>query len=173
MPEAINQCWSMDFMHDQLADGRSFRLFNLIDDFNREVLAMDTDLSLPAERAVRALDQVIEWRGKPRAMCSATGRSTSAASPPSGPNSTAFVWSISNPAIRSKMPISNATTALYVTTGWGIICSNPSQRFKSTPRDGSGHTITSDPIWRWEVSPPNRSWPSQPNLYCWRELRTH
>jgi len=41
VPEAINHCWSMDFMHDQLADGRSFRLFNLIDDFNREALAMD------------------------------------------------------------------------------------------------------------------------------------
>jgi len=40
MPEAINHCWSMDFMHDQLADGRSFRLFNVIDDFNREALAM-------------------------------------------------------------------------------------------------------------------------------------
>ncbi|SUD12482.1 ISxac2 transposase [Pseudomonas aeruginosa] len=36
VPEAINRCWSMDFIHDQLADGRSFRLFNLIDDFNRE-----------------------------------------------------------------------------------------------------------------------------------------
>jgi putative transposase len=35
VPESINQCWSMDFMHDQLADGRSIRLFNVIDDFNR------------------------------------------------------------------------------------------------------------------------------------------
>ena len=52
VPEAINQCWSMDFMHDQLADGR--RLFNLIDDFNREALA-NIDLSLPAERVMRAL----------------------------------------------------------------------------------------------------------------------
>lgn len=52
-------------MHDQLADGRSFRLLNIIDDFNREALAMDVGLSLPAERVVRALDQVIEWRGKP------------------------------------------------------------------------------------------------------------
>jgi putative transposase len=64
VPEAINQCWSMDFMHDQLSDGRSFRIFNLIDDFNREALAMDIDLSLPAERVIRALDQVIQWRGK-------------------------------------------------------------------------------------------------------------
>lgn len=66
VPEAINHCWSMGFMHDQLAGGRSFRRFNLIDDFNCEALAMDIDLSLPAERAVRALDHVIEWRGKHR-----------------------------------------------------------------------------------------------------------
>ena len=53
----------MDFMHDQLADGRSFRLLNIIDDFNRETL--EIDLSLPAGRVVRALEQVIEWRGNP------------------------------------------------------------------------------------------------------------
>ncbi len=73
VPKAINQCWSMDFMHDQLADGRSFRLLNIIDDFNREALAMDIDLSLPAERVVRALEQVIEWRGKPTAIRSDNG----------------------------------------------------------------------------------------------------
>ncbi|WP_116827754.1 MULTISPECIES: IS3 family transposase [Pseudomonas syringae group] len=73
VPEAINHCWSMDFMHDQLADGRSFRLFNLIDDFNREALSMEIDLSLPAERVVRALEQVIEWRGKPQAIRSDNG----------------------------------------------------------------------------------------------------
>lgn len=56
VPEAINQCWSMDFMHDQLSDGRSIRLFNLIDDFNREALAIDVDFSLPADRVVRSLD---------------------------------------------------------------------------------------------------------------------
>ena len=60
-------------MHDQLADGRSFRVFNLIDDFNREALSMEIDLSLPAERVVRALDQVIEWRGKPQAIRSDNG----------------------------------------------------------------------------------------------------
>jgi putative transposase len=41
-------------------------LFNVIDDFNREGLAIDVDFSLPSERVVRALDQVIEWRGKSR-----------------------------------------------------------------------------------------------------------
>lgn len=65
VPEAINQCWSMDFMHDQLSDGRSFRLLNVIDDFNREGLGIEVDFSLPAERTIRALEQIIEWRGKP------------------------------------------------------------------------------------------------------------
>jgi putative transposase len=51
VPTAINQTWSMDFMHDQLADGRSIRLFNVINDFNREGLIIDIDFSLPSERA--------------------------------------------------------------------------------------------------------------------------
>ncbi|SMF21189.1 integrase core domain-containing protein, partial [Desulfovibrio gilichinskyi] len=66
---AINQSWSMDFMHDQLQYGRNFRLFNVIDDFNREGLTIDVDFSLTSERVIRALDQIIEWRGKPAIRC--------------------------------------------------------------------------------------------------------
>jgi putative transposase len=65
VPEEINQVWSMDFMHDQLSDGRSFRLFNVIDDYNREALGIEVDFSLPSERVIRALKQIIEWRGRP------------------------------------------------------------------------------------------------------------
>lgn len=65
---AINQVWSMDFMHDQLFDGRSFRTFNVIDDFNREGLCIDVDFSLPAVRVIRSLEQIIEWRGKPKTI---------------------------------------------------------------------------------------------------------
>lgn len=65
VPMAINASWSMDFMHDQLEDGRSYRLFNVIDDYNREGLGIEVDLSLPSERVMRSLDQIIEWRGKP------------------------------------------------------------------------------------------------------------
>ena len=67
-PDTINQVWSMDFMHDQLINGRNFRLFNVIDDFNREGLGIEVDFSLPAERVIRSLDQIIEWRGKPKAI---------------------------------------------------------------------------------------------------------
>ena len=67
-PKASNQMWSMDFMHDQLEDGRSFRLFNVIDDFSREGLGIEVDFSLPSERVIRSLEQIIEWRGKPSAI---------------------------------------------------------------------------------------------------------
>lgn len=68
VPEAPNEVWSMDFMADQLADGRSFRTLNVLDDFNREGLAIEVDFSLPAERVVRTLTQIIAWRGKPLAI---------------------------------------------------------------------------------------------------------
>jgi putative transposase len=58
----------MDFNHDQLADGRSIRLFNVIDDFNREGLGIEVDFSPPADRVIRSLDRIIEWRGKPNAI---------------------------------------------------------------------------------------------------------
>ncbi len=64
-PDALNQTWSTDFMHDQLQDGRSYRLFNVIDDFNREALGIEADFSLPSERVIRSLEQINEWRGKP------------------------------------------------------------------------------------------------------------
>ncbi len=66
LPQGINQVWSMDFMHDQLEDGRTFRLFNVIDDFNREAIGMEVDFSLPSERVIRELKQIISWRGRPQ-----------------------------------------------------------------------------------------------------------
>jgi putative transposase len=52
-------------MHRQLQDGRSIRLFNVIDDFNQEALGIEVDLSLPVECIIRAFDQIIAWHGTP------------------------------------------------------------------------------------------------------------
>lgn len=68
VPVAMNQVWSMDFMSDSLRDGRTLRTLNVIDDYNREALAIDVDLSLPSLRVIRSLEQIIEWRGKPNAI---------------------------------------------------------------------------------------------------------
>lgn len=57
-PVGVNQVWSADFMSDALWDGRRFRTFNVIDDFNREALAVEIDTGISAHRVVRALDQM-------------------------------------------------------------------------------------------------------------------
>ena len=68
VPVEKNPGWSIDFMSDSLADGRSLRTFNVLDDDNREGVCIDVDLSLPSQRVTRRLDQVMEWRGKPSAI---------------------------------------------------------------------------------------------------------
>ena len=65
VPVQANQTWSLDFMSDSLSNGRMFRTLNVIDDFNREALWIEVDTSLPAERVVRVLEQLLDWRGKP------------------------------------------------------------------------------------------------------------
>jgi putative transposase len=65
VPKELNQSWSMDFMSDALWCGRRFRTFNVVDDFNREVLAIEVDLNLPASRVIRVLERIVAWRGLP------------------------------------------------------------------------------------------------------------
>ncbi len=66
--QMINQTWSMDFMSDALTYGRKFRVLNIIDDFNREALAVEADFSIPGERLVLVLNELIDWKGKPNAI---------------------------------------------------------------------------------------------------------
>lgn len=65
-PGAINQVWSVDFMSDSLWDGRKYRLLNIVDDYNREVLHIEADTSLPTVRLIRALEYLHEFRGLPK-----------------------------------------------------------------------------------------------------------
>jgi len=60
-------------MHDALANGKMFRTFNVLDDYNREGLGIEVDFGLPGPRIIRVLDQIIEWRGEPEAIRSDNG----------------------------------------------------------------------------------------------------
>src|SRR5690606_2362044 len=64
-PNALGKSWSMDFMSDSLRNKVRFRTFNVIDDFNREVLGIDIATSMPSLRVIRYLDQLAEWHGYP------------------------------------------------------------------------------------------------------------
>lgn len=60
-----NLTWSMDFMRDSLFQGKPFRAFNVIDDFNRECLNITIAKSITCERVIMELEQMIAWRGQP------------------------------------------------------------------------------------------------------------
>ncbi len=72
--EAVaNARWSMDFVHDQFACGRRFRILNVVDDVTRECLAAIPDTSISGRRVARELTALIERRGKPGMVVSDNG----------------------------------------------------------------------------------------------------
>jgi putative transposase len=73
VPQELNQRWSLDFVSDQLGNGRRFRLLNVIDDFNSECLAAVPDFSLSGLRVTRELEAIIAIRGKPAMIISDNG----------------------------------------------------------------------------------------------------
>lgn len=68
VPRQVNERWSMDFVHDALNDGRTFRCLTLVDDHSRESLAIEVDTSLPGRRVIRVLEQLAECRGLPQGI---------------------------------------------------------------------------------------------------------
>jgi putative transposase len=64
-PVAANQTWAVDFIHDSLMSGRRFRAFAVLDEWSRESLAIEVDLSLTGERVTRVLEQLRNRRGLP------------------------------------------------------------------------------------------------------------
>ena len=64
-PTRLNAIWALDFMHDAVYGGRRFRTLNVIDEGNREGLASEVGVSIPAMRVVRVLDQLIALYGRP------------------------------------------------------------------------------------------------------------
>ena len=164
VPSAIHACWSMDFMHDQLSDGRSYRLFNVLDDFNREGLGIEVDLSLPAERVIRALNQIIEWRGKPASIRCDNGPEYISGKLAAWAEKSGIPSASSSRASRNRMPISSVTTEPSAMTGYRTICSTRLSRSRTSRHVGYGHTITSGQIWPWVASRHAKSWPWWPDF---------
>ena len=65
-PKHVNDRWSMDFMSDQLAQGRRFRILNVVDDCSREALASEAEYSLPSVAVVDVLEAIAVLRGYPK-----------------------------------------------------------------------------------------------------------
>ena len=68
LPDRPNERWSMDFVHDQLSNGRRFRVFNVVDDYSRECVLQLADTSISGIRVARCLTELIQQRGKPKSI---------------------------------------------------------------------------------------------------------
>ena len=73
VPDGPNQRWSLDFVHDAMADGRRLRILTVVDDYSRECLALVVDTSLSGQRVARELDAVIARRSRPATIVSDNG----------------------------------------------------------------------------------------------------
>lgn len=67
-PTVINERWSLDFVHDQLDDGRRIRVLNIVDDFSRKCVGQLVDTSISGVRLVRYLDELALSRPRPKAI---------------------------------------------------------------------------------------------------------
>lgn len=72
-PLFANQRWSLDFVSDQMTDGRRFRILEVFDDCTRECLALVANTSIGGRRVARELDAIVAWRGKPARIVSDNG----------------------------------------------------------------------------------------------------
>lgn len=68
LPDTSNERWSMDFVHDQLSNGRRFRVLNVVDDYSRECILQLADTSISGIRVARSLTELIQRRGKPNSI---------------------------------------------------------------------------------------------------------
>lgn len=73
VPDRPNARWSLDFVHDQMTDGRRFRILAVVDDCTRECLALVPDTALSGVRVTRELERIVGRRGRPGAIVSDNG----------------------------------------------------------------------------------------------------
>ena len=108
-PGAPNQRWSMDFISDQLATGRRFRVLNVVDDYTRECLGQITDFSISGARVSRFLDQLAGQRSRPQAIVTDNG--------PEFTSKAMFLWSqrtgVALRFIQPGKPVQNAVVESF------------------------------------------------------------
>ena len=151
VPDRPNVRWAIDFMQDTLADGRTFRLLNIVDDFTREAVAIEVATSIPGDRVVRVLERLRFTRGLPEILVSDNGPSSQAGRSTRGRTRTGFDSTSSSQTSLPRMPLSRASmgaSGKSVSTRAGSPTSWM-QRDKSKP--GESIPIGLDPIAPWGI----------------------
>ncbi|CAI1560213.1 DDE-type integrase/transposase/recombinase [Serratia marcescens] len=122
-PQALNQSWSIDFMHDALVCGRRFRTFNVVDDFNCEVLAIEIDLNIPAQRVIRVLDRIVANLGYPLKMRMDNGPELVSLALAQWAEDHGVQLEFIKPGSLHKMLLSNGSTGHTGQKSWIFTCS--------------------------------------------------
>ena len=115
-PLAANQRWSLDFVSDQLTDGRRFRILTVIDNCTRECLALVADTSLSGARVARELDAIIQQRGRPETIVSDNGTELTSNAILAWADEATSAGTTSRRASPSRTASTRASTAVYATS---------------------------------------------------------
>jgi putative transposase len=146
-----NITWSMDFMHDTLSNGITFRSLNIIDDYNREALNITVDTSLASKRVIRELDKLIAWRGQPGRIRVDNGPEFIAERYDNGLLTVVSILSLLKKENPIKTDLWNASTVVSGKRYWMHICL-PGYRWPRLwlqPR--CGFTTTNGLINHWDI----------------------
>lgn len=162
-----NQRWSLDFVHDQFATGRRFRILNIVDDVTRECLRAVLDTSISGKRVVRELGDLIAERGAPRTIVSDNGTELTSNAvlawsgnagvewhyiAPGKPTQNGFVERLASPPFGSTVACAmNCSTKR---------CSSPSAKPERSSAGGSTTTTPSGRTPRSATPPRRRSPPN-------------
>lgn len=109
VPSQLNDCWAMDFMSDALANGRRYRILNIVDVLSREALSSEVDTGLSARRVIEALEVIAIERGYPKRISVDNGpefRSTAL-------DAWAYEHGVALEFIQPGKPIQNAVVESY------------------------------------------------------------
>jgi putative transposase len=108
--EAPNRRWSLDFVHDQMTDGRRFRILAVVDDCTRECLALVADTSISGTRVARELDGLVKRRGRPACVISDNGTELTSNAALRWADETGVAWQYIQPG----KPIQNAFAESFI-----------------------------------------------------------
>ena len=140
-PSRPNERWSMDFVQDQLASGKRFRMLNVVYDFTRECLAIEVDTSAAGAAVVRVLERLVQERGLPETIVSDNGPEFVGRALDAGRTSAGSSCSSSGPGSRSRTPTSRASKASCVTSA-STRTGSPTWRMRGRRSRRGGSTST-------------------------------
>ena len=149
---AANARWSLDFVHDQLACGRQFRILNIVDDVTRECLAAIPDTSISGRRVARELTALIERRGKPGMIVSDNGTEFTSNAVFAWAHDNRVVWHFIAQESRCRTASARVSTGACATSFSTRACSSASIMRDQGSRTGWTITTSGARIRLWAIS---------------------